>query len=93
MAGLSDMQLAAAHITAPEANLAPHLPGGVETARALGLVLGSEGQGLSARVLEDCKPVAIPMPGGMESLNVAIAGGILMYILRPHVNHARGLCD
>ena len=50
---------------------------------AVALVLGSEGQGLSAPVQADCKPVAIPMPGVMESLNVSVAGGILMYMLRP----------
>jgi TrmH family RNA methyltransferase len=26
--------------------------------------------------------VAIPMPGEMESLNVGVAGGILMYLMR-----------
>ncbi len=46
------------------------------------LVLGSEGQGLSDTALKTCKPVAIPMPGEMESLNVGIAGGILMYLMR-----------
>ena len=39
------------------------------------LVLGSEGQGLSADALRICRPVAIPMPGEMESLNVGVAGG------------------
>ncbi len=39
------------------------------------LVLGSEGQGLSATALERCRPVAIPMVGQMESLNVSVAGG------------------
>lgn len=44
------------------------------------LVLGSEGQGLSAAVLELCNPVSIPMIGAMESLNVASAGAILMCV-------------
>ncbi|CAI7746619.1 unnamed protein product [Closterium sp. NIES-54] len=48
------------------------------------LVLGSEGQGLSATALRLCQPVAIPMPGGAESLNVAVAGGILLFLLGPH---------
>jgi TrmH family RNA methyltransferase len=47
----------------------------------VGLVLGSEGQGLSEEVLRHCVPVAIPMPGEMESLNVAAAGAILMFAL------------
>jgi RNA methyltransferase, TrmH family len=45
------------------------------------LVLGSEGQGLSADVLAQCTPVAIPMPGDMESLNVAAAGAVMMFAL------------
>jgi len=45
------------------------------------LVLGSEGQGLSEDVLEECTAVSIPMIGDMESLNVAAAGAILMWAL------------
>lgn len=54
-----------------------------DTGGGLCLVLGNEGQGLSAEALRSCQPVAIPMPGEMESLNVGIAGGILMYLMRP----------
>ncbi len=44
------------------------------------LVLGTEGEGLNADVLAACaQKVQIPMPGGTESLNVAVAGGILLY--------------
>jgi RNA methyltransferase, TrmH family len=46
------------------------------------LVLGNEAHGASAAVKSLCSPITIPMPGEMESLNVAIAGGILMYLLR-----------
>lgn len=45
------------------------------------LVLGSEGQGLSPTALDVCGRVSVPMDGDMESLNVAVAGGILMYAL------------
>eukprot|EP00798_Chlamydomonas_sp_ICE-L_P027186 gene27186-2428_t len=45
------------------------------------LVLGSEGQGLSEMVARECEAVAIPMVGEMESLNVGIAGGVLMLTL------------
>lgn len=47
-----------------------------------GLVLGSEGRGLSSRMksLVD-RTVTIPMNAKVESLNVAVAGGILMYEL------------
>lgn len=44
------------------------------------LVLGSEGSGLPDDVIEKCDQRAtIPMPGQMESLNVAIAGAVLIY--------------
>jgi TrmH family RNA methyltransferase len=44
------------------------------------LVMGSEGAGLSAETAEVCRvKVAIPMPGGAESLNVAVATGIMLY--------------
>ena len=46
------------------------------------LVLGSEGQGVSDEVVERCAAVvSIPLLGDMESLNVASAGAILMYVL------------
>lgn len=43
------------------------------------LVLGNEGAGVSREVLEDAdRRVAIPLPGGAESLNVAVASALLM---------------
>lgn len=47
----------------------------------IALVMGTEGQGLSQRALSACRPVSVPMMGDMESLNVGIAGGILMFLL------------
>lgn len=46
------------------------------------LVLGNEAHGASPELKETCTKVTIPMKGEMESLNVAIAGGILMYLLK-----------
>jgi 23S rRNA (guanosine2251-2'-O)-methyltransferase len=44
------------------------------------LVVGSEGAGLSRLVRETCDTVAaIPMPGGVESLNAGVAAGIALY--------------
>lgn len=43
------------------------------------LVLGNEARGTSEAAAQFCKKVSIPMAGKMESLNVAIAGSILMY--------------
>lgn len=46
------------------------------------LILGQEGQGISAEAKQCGHGVTIPMNGEMESLNVAVAGGIMMYVLR-----------
>lgn len=46
------------------------------------LVLGNEANGPSQEILNIGKKVTLPMSGEMESLNVAIAGSILMYLLR-----------
>ncbi|XP_062143647.1 uncharacterized protein LOC133851314 [Alnus glutinosa] len=45
------------------------------------LVLGSEGSGLSEKSRQVGELVSIPMAGEFESLNVSVAGGILMYML------------
>jgi TrmH family RNA methyltransferase len=44
------------------------------------LVMGSEGKGLSEEAANACSTlVRIPMKGGAESLNVAIATGIMLF--------------
>ena len=48
----------------------------------LALVLGNEAKGLSPQITQRAKKVAIPMQSKMESLNVAVAGAILMYYLK-----------
>jgi len=46
----------------------------------LGLVVGSEGQGVGRLVRERCDGViALPMRGSVESLNAAVAGSIALY--------------
>lgn len=55
---------------------------GVQSLSACMLVLGNEARGLSPDALCRCKKITLPMSGAMESLNVAVAGGILMYLLR-----------
>lgn len=45
------------------------------------LVMGNEAHGPSTPIRLFCKPVAISMSAEIESLNVAIAGGILLYLL------------
>lgn len=45
------------------------------------IVLGNEAHGVSPDVEAFSLPIQIPMTGEMESLNVAVAGGILLYFL------------
>jgi TrmH family RNA methyltransferase len=50
----------------------------------LALAVGNEGQGLSPELRAACDAsVAIPMAADAESLNVAVAAGILLHVLRP----------
>lgn len=48
--------------------------------RPLALVVGGEGKGLRPLVRDHCDVVvSLPMPGGIESLNAAVAGSIVLY--------------
>jgi TrmH family RNA methyltransferase len=73
--------------TAPRGGVAP------EALRRKGdaaLFFGPEGPGLSAEVLRRCEAVVtLPMPGEMESLNVAAAGAILLYLFRAEGDRKR----
>ena len=54
--------------------------GRVDLDRALGIVVGHEGEGLRRLVRERCDfLVRLPMRGQVESLNAAVAGSILLY--------------
>lgn len=55
----------------------------VSSDEAVLLVMGNEAHGPSKEIKEMCQAVTIEMPGIMESLNVSVAGGIMMYALRP----------
>jgi TrmH family RNA methyltransferase len=47
---------------------------------AVALFIGSEGSGLSAELAAQCEArITIPCPGPVESLNAAVAAGILLY--------------
>ena len=54
----------------------------------LGIVMGSEGEGMSRLMTEKCDfLVKIPMPGPTESLNVSVATGIITFeALRHRMN-------
>lgn len=55
---------------------------------AIGLVIGSEGTGVSRLVKENCDYIAgIPMAGDIDSLNASVAAGVLAYeIVRQRLN-------
>lgn len=47
---------------------------------SIGIVIGSEGKGISRLVKEKCDFLAsIPMKGDINSLNASVAAGVLMY--------------
>ncbi|HEY9114505.1 MAG TPA: 23S rRNA (guanosine(2251)-2'-O)-methyltransferase RlmB [Bacteroidales bacterium] len=51
-----------------------------EMAGPLGLIMGSEGEGISAEYLKKTDlQVSIPLLGEIESLNVSVAAGVMMY--------------
>jgi TrmH family RNA methyltransferase len=57
--------------------------GGGMPEEAVALVVGNEGAGISPEVARVAnRQVAIPLTGGVESLNVAVATGILLYEVR-----------
>ena len=58
-------------------------PEEVEEARARDwiLVVGNEGSGISPPLMHRGRAVAVPLAAGVDSLNAAVAGSILMYAL------------
>ena len=56
--------------------------------RSLALVIGDEGKGLRRLTKELCdEMVGIPMFGTVESLNVSVATGVLLFELRRKTTH------
>lgn len=46
------------------------------------VLLGTEGEGLPAKIIAGSTPVAIPMAPGVDSLNVAVTAGIVLHHLK-----------
>jgi 23S rRNA (guanosine2251-2'-O)-methyltransferase len=56
-------------------------PNEVPLDRALGVVVGSEGEGIRPLVRKSCDyMLRLPMKGQIESLNAAVAGSIVLYL-------------
>jgi len=52
----------------------------VDYSEKVGLVIGSEGKGLSRLVKENCDMIiSIPMKGNVNSLNASVAAGVLLF--------------
>ena len=50
---------------------------------ALAVVMGAEGEGLRRLTLERCDDlIAIPMAGDVQSLNVSVATGVVLFHIR-----------
>ena len=55
----------------------------IDLAGGIGLVIGNEAQGLRRLVREKCDfLMRIPMQGGIDSLNAAVAGSIALFLAR-----------
>ncbi len=53
------------------------------------LVLGSEGKGISRLLLDKCdRLIKIPAQGNIDSFNVSVAAGILLYEISRQQNFA-----
>lgn len=50
--------------------------------RPFALILGNEGQGISPLAKAASTPLTIPISSHSESLNVAVAGSVCMYVMR-----------
>ncbi len=57
----------------------------VKLGEATAIIVGNEVKGIDPAILEECDQIVeIPMRGGKESLNVAVASGILLFRLLDH---------
>jgi RNA methyltransferase, TrmH family len=81
-AAIDSLKKAGARIVAAIPRGGPD-PDEIDWTGQVGLVLGSEGAGLPDELTARCQAtVTVPMATGVESLNVAVAGAILIYAAR-----------
>lgn len=70
------------HLQPIVADLKGHRLQDLAVKNGVALLLGNEAHGASEQAKKLCQSVTIAMPGEMESLNVSVAGGIMMYALK-----------
>jgi 23S rRNA (guanosine2251-2'-O)-methyltransferase len=76
---IEELKEAGVWIVGAEAD-GPQLPYAVDLKGAIGLVIGSEGQGMHRLVREHCDfVVRLPLAGPVNSLNASVAAGVLMF--------------
>jgi TrmH family RNA methyltransferase len=51
----------------------------VDLTSPIAVIIGSEAHGVSECLHRAAQPLQIPMPGGGESLNAAVAGAVLLF--------------
>ena len=85
--GLGELKSAGFRVLAltPDERAAP-ITSALRAARRVALLLGTEGDGLSARWLDEAEPVRIPMDpaaraAGVDSLNVVAAAAIACHLI------------
>lgn len=71
-AGLVPLATAADGVDIRKVDLADEAP--------VAFIMGNEAHGVAAEIKNRAATVALPMPGGTESLNAAVAAGVLMYL-------------
>lgn len=91
--GITEVQGLEEIRSAGYAPLASVVSGGTEPGllenRRWALLIGEEASGLPDEVLAASdQSISIPMPGGFESLNAAVAAGILTYVISKHSGEA-----
>jgi len=65
---------------APNSNFDSQSVADTDLTKPCVLMIGNEGAGLSSELLSQADArIAIPTPGGVESLNAAVAGSLLLY--------------
>ena len=79
---ISALKDAGAWIIGLEGSEQAQIPGEIRLDGAIGLVVGSEGEGMRPLTVKSCDTLMkLPMKGQIESLNAAVAGSVALYLV------------